>query len=91
MAVGQTGHDLTHVLILAIALPIALVSLLRSFLKFGHWTPLFLGSLGLAVLALGVSASAEIHHYDLWFSLSGSGLLLIAHWQNLRTCQGRHA
>ena len=78
----QRSETQVHWLLLALALPISGVALWRGYRRQGSPWNLSLGSLGLALMFLGVSHLLGAH-WEIGLTAVGVSVLLIAHLRNM--------
>jgi hypothetical protein len=80
----------THVVLLALALPLSLTALLAGYRRHGRVVPLLVGLSGLTALAAGV-AFEHIRLAEVGLTVAGAVLLALAHLRNWRYMDGCRA
>ncbi len=85
-----------HLLMIALVLPVALLTLWRSYKRHNNATPLIFGAIGIVFLLLGVAAIEIYDHattgiwLDRVLTSIGSLSLIVGHWKNLKQCSCNH-
>ncbi|MED5436660.1 MAG: MerC domain-containing protein [Pseudomonadota bacterium] len=83
------NNELTHYLILILAIPISLYALISGYKAHKKISFLFLGLLGLSILLIAVLSGEVIfgEFGEKGLTLLGSMIVVFAHFKNLKVCR----
>jgi hypothetical protein len=84
----RDGEDLTHVIMLAVVVPVSVIAFGGGWLRHRRADVVWLGAIGILTLALAALFAHD--HYgasaDAGLSIAGGAALAVAHWRNRRRC-----
>lgn len=80
-------HRWFHISIALIVFPVAIWALWNGYQLHRRKVVLYLGSVGLAVLALGMAVGEYSHEFEIAAMVAAGLILAAAHYNNLRACR----
>jgi len=79
-------HNIFHQVVLGVTLPLAALALIHGFMRHKSFIPGLWAISGVILLTLGITAHDNLL-VERIFSIGGSFILLLGHWQNIRKCR----
>jgi hypothetical protein len=84
------SHDLFHVLIMIVVIPVAVWALWNGYRVHRHPRVLWLGAIGIVLLTAAMFANHQDQRIEIAGMIAAGLILASAHWINLRSCRIRH-
>ncbi|HMN68309.1 MAG TPA: MerC domain-containing protein [Bdellovibrionales bacterium] len=81
------SHDWFHVGIALVVFPVAAWALWNGYRLHRRKSVIYLGTIGLFIIALGMFIGAYSHEFEVAAMVSAGLILAAAHYQNLRACR----